>query len=245
MFEYMADVAPNVLERGLKLRALTTSSEPEEADSARRRLGEFLRKHNLTEDDLVEEATETASFMSELDGNQRVELARQVAKSRGCKTTVRRGGIAQSALRPDTLYSSQTGTWEYRFTGLPDAAKDARQLFSALVNICEGICELPPYGYYGSESDRFAWRTCFWLGFVASVQQKLDPERGGRLPDDAMSRIVSKGMEAPPDFLNRLVNGLLREHRPEEADQLRKMAYDAGYQYGNSAPALPYRGRRA
>jgi len=214
-----AEPQPGPLKKIRDLLRLAQSSNPFEADLAKRRAEELLRKHNLTAADTIEQAVEVAVLPEGLDGNQRVELARQIAKSRGCQTSVRRDGIA--------------------FRGYPEAAKDAKELFTALTRIAERYCE--PYGPYHTDNDRFAWRTCFWLGFVAAIQAKLDPEHG-RIPDAALATIVSRG--SAPAFVERVSQALLQEHHPAEADQLRQRAYAAGVNIANQLSDVRYRNRR-
>jgi len=214
-------VSDKVLDRVRKFKAMAASPNEHEADTARRRLNELYRQHNISEGDIIDEATEVAVLGYALDGNQRVELSRQVAKSRGCKTLVKREGIA--------------------FTGSPPAAKDSRQLYTALVGIVESNCELSPGQRY-TDNDHLAWRTCFWLGYVAAVQRQLDPEHGST-PQEALTTIVQRIGDSAPQLLKRVADGLLRDHSPEEADQWRRAAYAAGEQLGVAVPIPAFRRR--
>ncbi len=196
-----------------------------EAAVARTRADELLKRHGLTEADVVEQATEVAPLNPGLQGNQRTELARVVAQSRG--VTVVSGKLA--------------------FKGYPEAARDARELFCALVRIVEGSSEIS-----GQDSDRLLWRTCFWLGFITAVQKQLDPEHA-MVPKEALPALL-KNAPAPADVayaaeaFEAMRSRLESEHDSASAhliaERFRTTAHDSGMNLGMSIPIPAYRGKK-
>lgn len=209
------------LKRIRDLLSLARSPEKHEADLARRRADELIRRYGLTEDALIEQATETTSMPTGLNGNQRSELGRIVARSRGVATS-----------------SDQNGN--HRFVGYPEAARDARELFLALVRIVESHGELSAQ----TESDRLLWRTCFWLGFVASVHRQLDPENS-IVPREALAAIFKKA-QVPRDVEHaaQAFDSLRGRSDTSTAERFKQLAYDTGFNLGNSIQVPHYRGKR-
>jgi uncharacterized protein DUF2786 len=200
------------LKRIRDLLRLAASENIYEAQLARRRADDLMRLYGVVESDVVDKSTEVVRIQDGLDGNQCEELARVIAKSRECTSTNTAG--------------------KFTFTGFPEAAKDAKELFCALGRIAEDHAEGP----FAFEQDRFLWRTCFWLGFVASIQRQLDPEHGP-VPQAAMGAIVKKS--AVPPVIERAAQGL-DEKRDAE---IRQPAYAAGLALGDRIPVPTYRRR--
>lgn len=214
------------LKRIRSLLALTKSPEKHEAARARERADELLGRMGLTEADVVEKATETAPLNPGMDGNQRDELARVVGRSRGVSI--------------DT-------TGRVAFTGYPEAAKDARELFCALVGIVEPRCEVQ-----GPETDRFLWRTCFWLGFVEAVQRQLDPEHAS-IPKEALPsllksagkpRDVEKAAQAFEGMRNRLQGDMDSASAQMLAERYKETAHENGVQLGMQITVPRYKGKK-
>lgn len=217
------------LKRIRDLLALAKSPEPHEAALARKRADELLGRHGLTEADLVESATEVAPLNPGLNGNQREELARVVARSRGVSAKIDR-------VRANIA-----------FVGYPEAARDARELFCELVNIVEKRCEVQ-----GDNSDRFLWRTCFWLGFVSAVQQQLDPEHAA-VPKEALPTILNRA-SAPADIehakqafeamRDRLRGTLDSDSAHRFTEHFKTTANDNGWSLGMQITVPGYRGKK-
>lgn len=203
------------------LLALTKSPNPHEAARARERATELMRRHGVTEADLVEEAVEVAPLPQGLEGNQRQELARIVALSRGV--------------------ALQTGPRErIAFKGYPEAAKDARELFCALVSIVEGNCEYTS----GYDSDRFLYRTCFWLGFVEGVQRQLDPEHAF-VPPEALPNLLKNAITPPViERAAQAFNQLANRMSVSVAERLKQAAHAGGLEVALRIPIPQYRGKR-
>lgn len=209
------------------LLALSRSPNIHEAANAKNRLDELLARHGMTEADLVESTTEVASLPQAKEGNQRQELARIIATSRGVAAKTKQHHIA--------------------FVGYPEAAKDACQLFCALNNIVEQQAEMPIGQNPAAE---YLWRMCFWLGFVEAIQKQLDPEH--TVPPEALNVLLQKAA-APPD-IERAAQafGLVREQlsirKPDSAHQIterfKQLAHDSGFKLGTQIPAPLYRGKR-
>lgn len=213
-----------------RIRSLLATSRDKankyEAQVAQTRADELLRRHGLTEADLVEVATEVAPLNPGMDGNQRNELARVVAVSRGVKADCGH---------------------KITFKGFPEAAKDARELFCALVNIVEQRCEIQ-----GPDSDRLLWRTCFWWGFIAAIQKQLDPEHA-KIPKEALASIlkhaatpadVQHASEAFNALRSRLESTLDSGSAQLMAERFKTTAHDNGMALGMQIPVPTYRGKR-
>ncbi len=218
------------LKRLRDLQAMSRSANVHEADTARLRLRELLFRYRITEDDLVEEATEVVNLSPGLDGSQREELARITARSRGVKPFAGSKGVA--------------------FRGFPEAAKDARQLFTALLGIVEHNCEHNGLGVLSS-TDAFLWRTCFWLGFIEAIQRQTDPEHGA-VPKEALAARFSRSL--PPPVIERAAqafnlmslrySGLGVDRAYQRAEQFKQQAHDSGFNLGMQIPVPPYKGKR-
>ncbi len=202
------------LKRIRDLLARAQSPNEHEADTARKFATELMHKHGVSEDDILGAAMDSVELSPDRPGSQRFELARVVAKSR------------------DTVATSSGPAFTFR--GYPEAAKDARELFCALVRIVESSCEM---SHSADDKDRFLWRMCFWLGFVSGVQKQLDPEHGS-VPPEALASIVAKS-RVPPD-VQRAAEGL-DETRDRE---IRQPAFSAGLQLGSMIQVPPYRRKR-
>ena len=211
------------------LLALAASANPHEAAIARLRAEELLARYQLTEADLVEKQTYVAELGRAQDGQQRQELGRVVAHSRG-------------------VLAEHTADGEMRFTGYAEAARDARDLFVALVRIVDRHVELPTGQ---PDSERFLWRTCFWLGYVAAIQRQLDPEHAS-VPADALKNILQR-TQAPPVIeraaqafseLRGRLQGMGAPDAHFAAEDFKRVAYESGLALGRQVPVPLYRGKR-
>lgn len=214
-----------------RIRSLLASAKDttnrHEAAVARTRANELLQRHGLTEADVVEKVTEVAPLNPGMNGNQRDELARVVGRSRGV-TVDTAGRIA--------------------FVGYPEAAKDARELFCALVNIVEPHCEVQGR----PSADSFLWRTCFWLGFVAAVQRQLDPEHAA-VPKEALPALL-KNASTPADvkhaaeafdaMRDRLQNTLDSASAQAMTEHFKTTAHDNGMALEMQISVPGYRGKK-
>lgn len=223
------------LKRLRSLLALAKSQNQHEAANAKTRANELLQRYSISEKDLVEKTTEIAPLHPGMDGHQRDELARVISRSRGVTAKIDQQII---------------------FTGYPEAAKDARELFCALTRIVETNCELPGPALalgrqgYQTESDRFLWRTCFWLGFVEAVHRQLDPEHAS-IPRQALATIL-KNTQAPPiiekalrafeNLRDRLQNSPYDAQA--SAEQFKSAAHDSGFNLGMQNHIPSYKGKK-
>lgn len=216
------------LKRIRDLLSLAKSPNEHEAGLARIRAQELMDKHGIGEADLIETATEVSMLAPPREGAQRLELARVIAHSRNVTTM-------------------PVGNGNVSFKGLPEAAKDARDLFSAVTKIVEASTEIG-----GVTSDQMLWRTCFWLGFLMAVQQQLDPDHA-RIPREALPKLLKStqapvAIEAAAQAFASLSERLAKDYGVEQAFQaaemFRETAHQAGMNLGMGVPVPPYKGKR-
>ena len=227
----MTDLA--VLDRIKKLRALATSSNPNEAAAAAGVANKLILKHQITEAQL---ATEDSSKESKLDNmfddpepiyvSQRVsawkvDLATLLARHYGCALW------NDKSVRSDT---QARGVSRFRLIGREGDVQIVKFMFSWFVTEIQKLCEASCRG------QGLNYRDSYCKGAVKGIESLLTYTRE-RTIHEAKSSGGSQAIELVQSRHKLAIEYMFKKHnviQPTGKLPINQQAFEAGFDVGNS-----------
>lgn len=223
----------DILDRIKKLRALATSSNPNEAAAAAGVANKLILKHQISESQLAEISSPESNVENMFDDPEplyvsarvtawKVDLATLLARHYGC------------ALWNDKVYRSDSqnrGMSRFRLVGREDDVQIVKFMFSWFVSEIQKLVDVECRGY------GLNYRDSYCKGAVKGIENLLAYTRE-KMVEEANKTGKSKALEVVQNRHKLAIEYMFKKHKviqPNGKLGVNPEAFERGYEVGNSA----------